>query len=392
MTQTDYALQNLIQTVQTAPSASQTQRSTSTDKSEKGSDFQSLLQQKSQDSAPTDAPVQTQETADSGKAETVIPQANTQKQEETLPQELACAQLLAQIVVPTTVQPQQTQAPEEQAAVAAVETTPTVVSAQELAFRQLPAESVQEQAEQPAAEAVQDQIQQPTQTQTQAPEVEAASVQQQVQQPAQATQQQSMGQEQTDRQGEDVSYADTEKEEPRVEVTDAPTGGQQLFQNVETTMIKVAEAPAAESTAQTAPVEKQIADQLTQALDQGESKVEVKLTPESLGSVTVEVTQQKNGTLSVVLTAESDHTRALLTQHMGNLQELLGAQGQKDVQIQVARQQESQQSDPSYDGRNDAQNGQSGQQQEQRQQQARQDQDFLQQLRLGLIPLDAEAS
>jgi hypothetical protein len=77
---------------------------------------------------------------------------------------------------------------------------------------------------------------------------------------------------------------------------------------------------------------------------------------------------------------------------MGNLQELLGAQGQKDVQIQVARQQESQQSDPSYDGRNGAQNGQSGQQQEQRQQQARQDQDFLQQLRLGLIPLDGEAS
>jgi flagellar hook-length control protein FliK len=158
-------------------------------------------------------------------------------------------------------------------------------------------------------------------------------------------------------------------------------------------MIKVAEAPAAESTEQTAPVEKQIADQLTQALDQGESKVEVKLTPESLGSVTVEVTQQKNGALSVVLTAESDHTRTLLTQHMGNLQELLGAQGQKDVQIQVARQQESQQSDANYDDRNGAQNGQSGQQQEQRQQQARQqDQDFLQQLRLGLIPLDGEAS
>jgi flagellar hook-length control protein FliK len=390
MTQTDYALQNLIQTVQTAPSASQTQRSTSTDKSEKGSDFQSLLQQKSQDSAPTDAPVQTQETADSGKAETVIPQANTQKQKETtLSQELAGAQLLAQIVVPTTVQPQQVQATEEQT-VAVVETTPTVVSAQELAFRQLPTESVQEQVEQPVAETVQDQIQQPTQTQ--APEVEAAPVQQQIQQPTQATEQQSMDQGQTSQQGDDVSYADTEKEESRVEVTDVPTGGQQLFQNVETTMIKVAEAPAAESTEQTAPVEKQIADQLTQALDQGESKVEVKLTPESLGNVTVEVTQQKNGALSVVLTAESDHTRTLLTQHMGNLQELLGAQGQKDVQIQVARQQESQQSDPSYDGRNGAQNGQSGQQQEQRQQQARQDQDFLQQLRLGLIPLDGEAS
>jgi flagellar hook-length control protein FliK len=391
MTQTDYALQNLIQTVQTTQTASQTQRSKSTDKSEKDNDFQSLLQQKSQDSAQTDAPVQTQETADSGKVETVVPQAKTQKQEETtLSQELAGAQLLAQIVVPDQVQPQQVQAPEEQAAVAAVETTPTVVSAQELAFRQMPTENVQEQVEQPAAETLQDQTQQPTQSQT--PEVEAAPIQQQVQQPAQAAQQQSMGQEQNDQQGEDVSYADTAKEEPRVEVTDVPTGGQQLFQNVETTMIKVAEAPAAESTAQTAPVEKQIADQLTQALDQGESKVEVKLTPESLGNVTVEVTQQKNGALSVVLTAESDHTRALLTQHMGNLQELLGAQGQKDVQIQVARQQESQQSNASYDGRNDAQNGQSGQQQEQRQQQARQDQDFLQQLRLGLIPLDGEAS
>jgi flagellar hook-length control protein FliK len=156
-------------------------------------------------------------------------------------------------------------------------------------------------------------------------------------------------------------------------------------------MIKVAEAPAPESTEETAPVEKQITDQLTQALEQGESKVEVQLTPASLGNVTVEVTQQKNGALSVVLTAENDHTRTLLQQHMGNLQELLGSQGQKEVQVEVSRQQESQQqNNAAYDGRN---GGQNGQQQEQRQQNhQQQDQNFLQQLRLGLIPLDAEAS
>jgi flagellar hook-length control protein FliK len=196
---------------------------------------------------------------------------------------------------------------------------------------------------------------------------------------------------QTDRRENDFSVVET-KEETRVEVTDAPTQGEQpVFQNVETTMIKVAEAPAPESTEETAPVEKQITDQLTQALEQGESKVEVRLTPESLGNVTVEVTQQKNGALSVVLTAENDHTRTLLQQHMGNLQELLGSQGQKEVQVEVSRQQESQQqNNAAYDGRN---GGQNGQQQEQRQQNhQQQDQNFLQQLRLGLIPLDAEAS
>jgi flagellar hook-length control protein FliK len=281
---------------------------------------------------------------------------------------------LAQIVVPTV--DTQIQAPEEQ--VAAVETLPTVVSAQDLALRQLPTQ-VREQTEQPTLEA----------DPTQAAQQEALPIQQT--QPTDTAQQSSVDQGQTDRRENDFSVVET-KEETRVEVTDAPTQGEQpVFQNVETTMIKVAEAPAPESTEETAPVEKQITDQLTQALEQGESKVEVRLTPESLGNVTVEVTQQKNGALSVVLTAENDHTRTLLQQHMGNLQELLGSQGQKEVQVEVSRQQESQQqNNAAYDGRN---GGQNGQQQEQRQQNhQQQDQNFLQQLRLGLIPLDAEAS
>jgi flagellar hook-length control protein FliK len=371
MTQTDYAVQNLIQAV------NQMQQAVSANKSEKSTDFQTLLKKKSQDSAGTDAPVQ--EAADGSAVQTVTVRKDADEPEETtLPQELACAQLLAQAILPTVVQ--QTQVSEEQTA-AAVETLPTVVSAQEIALRQVPGESVPKQTQQTVDEG----------TQLQVPETEAISAQQQTQ-PVQASQPSSADQGQTSRREEDLFSSDTAKDELRVEVTDVPTQAEQpVFRDVETTMIKVGEAPAAESTEETVPVDKQVADQLTQALEQGESKVEVQLTPASLGNVTVEVTQQKNGTLSVVLTAENDHTRTLLQQHMGNLQELLGSQSQKDVQVEVARQQESQQqNNATYDGRNGSQGGQ---QQEQRQQNhQQQEQDFLQQLRLGLIPLDGEAS
>jgi flagellar hook-length control protein FliK len=177
------------------------------------------------------------------------------------------------------------------------------------------------------------------------------------------------------------------REDDRTEVVDAEAAPQPLFREVEPHMVKVGETAGTKETEQTADVNRQITDQLTEALETGESKVEIRLTPETLGTVTVEVTQQKDGGLHVSLTAENSHTRALLQQHTASLQELLGSQNQKTVQVEVNRQ-ETRQDFLQDHGQNSQ--GQGGQQQEQHQRQPQNSQDFLQQLRLGLIPLDVE--
>jgi flagellar hook-length control protein FliK len=196
----------------------------------------------------------------------------------------------------------------------------------------------------------------------------------------------------TDTQQESDLPTDKGEDDNRFEVTDVSAGGAQpVFQDVEPIMIKVGEAPATEETTQTSDVEQQLLQPLTDALDQGESKVQVQLSPASLGTVTLEVSQQKDGTLHVVLSADNTHTRALLQEHAENLQNLLGGQGQKNVQVEVARQENTQQQDAAnYNNRNG--HGQSGYQQEQQQRHTQSSEDFLQQLRLGLIPLDGEGN
>lgn len=172
------------------------------------------------------------------------------------------------------------------------------------------------------------------------------------------------------------------QDEGEVEVTDAEQAPQRVFQEVEAAPIKVGDTYQMEEP----DVAKQIDTQLTQALAKGESMVRVQLNPEALGTVTVEVRQDVEGILRIVLTAHSSETRGLLERHAANLQNMLANRGQT-AQVEVQRQEESQQGqDHSYDGHNGS-NAQS--QEERRQRQERQQQqtvDFAQQLRLGLIP------
>ena len=126
--------------------------------------------------------------------------------------------------------------------------------------------------------------------------------------------------------------------------------------------------------------------------------VRIQLNPEHLGSVTVEITHSAEGIIHVALNAHSSETRSLLERHAGELQNLVASRTQQEVEVNVARQevqvevprqQESQQGqNQNYDGHNGhAQDGR-----ERRRQQQEQDsgQDFIQQLRLGLITTDAE--
>lgn len=180
-------------------------------------------------------------------------------------------------------------------------------------------------------------------------------------------------------------------EEPgRTEVRqDAAQGEAPLFPELEHTPVKVGQAPVLDT--QQPELEQRLAGQLAQAARGGEERVTIRLAPERLGTVVVELTRSEDGALHVVLHASTDKAADLLGGHAAGLGSLLQADRQAPVQVEVQRQQEHQQDqrqgyqDPGNGGRDGRQpDGQEGRR---RQDSGR---DFLQRLRLGLIPADGQ--
>lgn len=176
-----------------------------------------------------------------------------------------------------------------------------------------------------------------------------------------------------------------EADEPRDIEAETP-----VFRNVREIPVKVGEAPAAEETHEMVPVEKQIGQRLAEAVKTGDTRVEIQLTPANLGKVTVEVTLGKDGALHVALHAERSETRDLLAKSADGLMAMLSRESRQEVQVEVPRRQESQQQD-FYDGRQGS-DSHSRQQQERRREDRRSGEDFLHQLRLGLVPVDGETA
>ncbi|MDE6591202.1 MAG: flagellar hook-length control protein FliK, partial [Oscillospiraceae bacterium] len=176
----------------------------------------------------------------------------------------------------------------------------------------------------------------------------------------------------------------------KVETTGAEQAPQRLFHDVKAAPVKVGEVYDAKQ-AEEPDVAQQIDTGLAQALEKGESMVRIQLNPENLGSVTVEITRSAEGILHVALNAHSGETRGLLERHAGELQGMLASRTEQNVEVEVQRQQESQQGQnqqQNYDGRNG--HAQDGQERRRQRHDQTSSQDFMQQLRLGLIPLDGE--
>ena len=130
-------------------------------------------------------------------------------------------------------------------------------------------------------------------------------------------------------------------------------------------------------------MEEQIVSKLAETISAGETKVEIQLTPEHLGKVTVELTQKEDGSLHIALQAESSQTRNLLEREMSGLQSLLSQTTRQEVEVNVSQPQEQQQQQ-NYDGH------QQQHQQQQQQEKPRSGEDFLNQLRLGLLTTETE--
>lgn len=181
------------------------------------------------------------------------------------------------------------------------------------------------------------------------------------------------------RNGEESQPETEEKVEVQEGAAERP-----VFETVHEIPVKVGEAPAAKETAE--PVEVQVENQLTEAISKGETKVEIQLNPENLGKIRVEMTLREDGGLLVQLHAENSRTQGILEKNLSGLEALLSRNTQQEVEVEVPRHQESQQQHLFDQQQQEKQQ----RQQQQRREQPHNSEDFLQQLRLGLIPSDEE--
>jgi len=160
---------------------------------------------------------------------------------------------------------------------------------------------------------------------------------------------------------------------------------QPVFRDIKAVPVKVGEVYQAEPTVENGVELKDLGDTLTQAIDRGENRLELQLQPAELGRIRVEMRWSDEGALHVILHAESTRTQNLLEKDMAGLQTLLGRETQQEVKVELPREQEAPRQ--SFDdGRQNG--GQQHHQQEQRQSSRHSGQDFLHQLRLGLIPAE----
>ena len=162
-----------------------------------------------------------------------------------------------------------------------------------------------------------------------------------------------------------------------------------LFGNVSAAPVKVA-TPQAEPLALEEPnAAEDLAGRIEDLLGDGiDSRVEFTLVPESLGKITVQITHGVDGTLHVLLNVSTERAAAMLERHTGSLQDLLAANGRTQTHVEVRGNEESQRQFFNPNGENN-QGRQQQQGQQRHQQHEHRTQDFVQQLRLGLLGRDS---
>lgn len=177
------------------------------------------------------------------------------------------------------------------------------------------------------------------------------------------------------------------KQEPEADA--AQTGAtmeQPLFQNREVIPQRVGDAPVLDT--QSDSFEPQLTSQIKSALAKGEQHIQLRLTPEHLGQVVVEMSRSPEGVLHVVLHTENEQALKVLTEHSNTLGLMLQSGQQGEVRIEV-RSPQSEERPWQQPDQNGGQN--QGEQRQQEQRRPRQDSDlFFQQLRLGLTSMEGQ--
>lgn len=163
-----------------------------------------------------------------------------------------------------------------------------------------------------------------------------------------------------------------------------------LFQNTEHIPVKVGDTPLLDT--KSTDFDAQLSRQISQALDRGEQKLSIRLAPENLGTVLVELTRAPDGALSLLLHASNPTAANLLQDRSSELSGLLRNSTGAPVYVEVQQQQDRPPFHQQQEQQGHAQQDAQQQQQQQQSQTRQQSQDFLEQLRLGITSLDTEAS
>lgn len=168
-------------------------------------------------------------------------------------------------------------------------------------------------------------------------------------------------------------------------VLQAQTGSveQPLFQETQQMPQKVGQPETLDL--ESPDVENQLNTRITQALEQDIQKMELQLEPEGLGKLVIQMEKSPEGALHVVLQASNETALQMLKDHSGSLGLMLQNSQAAPVRLEVQRQDNPEQNPWNQQEQNQNQNH-SQQQQQQRRQENRQSEDFLQKLRLGLMP------
>lgn len=415
--------QEMMMYLQTQMVAAMQQRPTTAKSQTKdGPSFQDMMNKRAQDAPKDEAPPKTENSKPTDKTEAPADPGQAPVLDPYRQQLLAAAQAAA---AATTIQivdtaPQQTNQPVVQTVQIAapiqpqMETPQVPVTQAPVLSQQSAAQPVQPQVVQPQVvqpqqsqqtqpmeTAVQTQVKPQAQTRPTTPRQEAHAqgadtAQTKVEQPLEAVRVQPKG-EVTDAQQTELKPQETETPAARPQaksdqvVTAHTQGEAPVFAKVETTPIKVGEAPMLDT--ETGDVDVQLAKQVDGLLQKGGDRVELRLNPEHLGAVTVQLTRSEDGSIHVAINATSNKATELLERHATGLEQLLAGTSRGPVQVEVQRSQDSQhagQQQQPQERENSA--GQQQQQQRQPQREQNRTQDFMQQLRLGLVGVDEAAS
>ena len=180
---------------------------------------------------------------------------------------------------------------------------------------------------------------------------------------------------------------DTEKAEDSEEPGgEAAAAEQPVFHETQAVPVKVGERYEVVDT-EKPEMDNQLAKTVNDAVQLGQERVEIRLNPQNLGSLVIEMTKDAGGVLQVVLHAATPKAEGVLNQHLNNLHTALQGYGHEEIRLEVQRGQQSEQqnfrqADP--DGRGQHHH----RQQQERQEEQHSGEEFMQKLRLGLFGME----
>ena len=182
-----------------------------------------------------------------------------------------------------------------------------------------------------------------------------------------------------------------EGERSQDEDMDADIGqqSQPVFRDAKAAPVKVADVQRPVD-AQEPRAPQQIANHVVDALEQGQNMVRIQLNPANLGSVTIELTRDAAGVISIVMTPETARAAEILTQNSSSLMMALTEKGEFTASIAIVVPENNENAGMMMNP--DGHNGNAQEDEEDGKKKKHDDRtegvnaaDFLSQLRLGLV-------